>query len=112
MSTIGKIEGERMAAVACIHRVLLRAAELDWQSASLHKLEQLKERLEDTAPCARRDGSALRGRLTALRSATLRLSAVADGMKTSADFSSRLPGLVNNATAVAGQVARLRNGKH
>jgi hypothetical protein len=112
MSTIGKIDGERMAALACINRVLLRAAELDWQSTSLGELEQIKERLDGAAPCARRDDTALRGALTTLRSATNRLNAVADVMKTSTDFSDRLPGLVTRATAVAGQVARLRNGKH
>jgi hypothetical protein len=112
MSTIGKIEGERMAALACINRVLLRAAELDWQCASLGKLEQIKERLDGPPPCARHNDAALRGALTALRSATNQLNAVADVMKTSNDFSDRLPGLVTRATAVAGQVARLRNGKH
>jgi len=35
MSTIGKIESERMAALACVNRVLLRAAELDWQGTAL-----------------------------------------------------------------------------
>ena len=112
MSTIGKIEGERMAALACINRVLLRAAELDWESASLAQLEEIKGRLGSAPPCANRDDTALRGALTALRSATTRLNAVADVMKTSADFSDRLSGLVNNATTVAGQVAKLRNGRH
>ena len=112
MSTIGKIEGERMAALACINRVLLRAAELDWESASLDTLEEIKDRLEGVAPCASRDGAALRGTLTALRSATSRLNAVADVMKTPTDFSACMPGLVTRATAVAGQVARLRNGRH
>ena len=55
MSTIGKIEGERMAALACINRVLLRAAELDWESSSIEELEEIKERLEGLAPCASHD---------------------------------------------------------
>jgi hypothetical protein len=114
MSNIGKIEGERMAALACINRVLLRAAELDWECAKLNQLEEIKDRLAGAPPCAHRNGgdSGLRGTLTALRSATSRLNAEADVMKTTADFSSRLPVLVNRATAVAGQVAKLRNGKH
>jgi len=33
-------------------------------------------------------------------------------MKTPADFGNRLPGLVNSATAVAGHVAKLGNGRH
>ena len=101
-----------MAAIACIHRVLLRAAELDWESTTLTHLEEIKDRLEDTGPCPRHDGSAARGALTTLRSATSRLAAVADVMKSSADFRSRMPDLVTSATAVAGQVARLRNGQH
>lgn len=112
MSTIGKIEGERMAALACINRVLLRAAELDWESNTLDKLEQIKDRLDGPAPCAKRTDVAMRRTLTALRNATSRLTAVADVMKTSADFSHRLPGLVNSATTVAGQVVKLRNGRH
>ena len=112
MSTIGKIEGERMAALACINRVLLRAAELDWENASLDELEQIKGRLGGFTPCANRDDTALRGALTALRSATTRLNVVADAMKTPADFSIRLSGLVASATTVAGHVAKLRNGKH
>jgi hypothetical protein len=47
-----------------------------------------------------------------LRSATNRLNAVADAMKTPTDFSVRMSGLVTNATTVAGHVAKLRNGKH
>ena len=112
MSTIGKIEGERMAALACINRVLLRAAELDWESVSLDELEEIKGRLGNATPCASRNDVALRGALTALRSATTRLNATADAMKTPADFSDRMAGLVNSATMVAGQVAKLRNGKH
>lgn len=112
MSTIGKIEGERMAALACINRVLLRAAELDWECAGVGKLEDIKQRLEGATPCGRRDGTALRGALTALRSATTRLNAVADVMKTPADFSDRMRGLVTSATTVAGHVAKLRNGRH
>jgi hypothetical protein len=105
MSIIGKIEGERMAALAYVNRVLLRAAELDWQSASLAELEDIKHRLEAAAPC--RNESALRAVLPALRGATSRLSAVADVMKTSHDFSDRMPGLLTRATAVAGCVGRL-----
>ena len=112
MSTIGKIQGERMVALACINRVLLRAAELGWESDSLDKLEEIKDRLAGVTPCAIGDGAALRGTLTALRSATSRLNAVADVMKTPTDFSACMPGLVTRATAVAGQVARLRNGRH
>ena len=112
MSTIGKIEGERMVALACINRVLLRAAELDWEGTSLNQLEEIKGRLGSATPCANRNETALRGTLTALRSATNRLNAEADVMKTSADFSSRLPGLVSRATVVAGQVAKVRNGRH
>ena len=112
MSTIGKIEGERMAALACVNRVLLRAAELDWQGASLGELEKIKDRLNGPAPCASRNGSTLNGKLNALRSATHRLNAIADVMRTSADFSDRLPRLVTTATAVVGQVARIRNGSH
>jgi hypothetical protein len=112
MSTIGKIEGERMAALACINRVLLRAAELEWESASLDTLEEIKDRLEGPTPCASRDGAVLRGTLTTLRSATSRLNAVADVMKTPTDFSHRMPILVTSASAVVGQVAKLRNGKH
>jgi hypothetical protein len=48
--------------------------------------------------------------LNALRGATTRLNATADIMKTPTDFSDRLPGLVVRATAVAGQVSRIRNG--
>src|SRR5262249_17537404 len=102
MSTIGKIEGERMAALACVNRVLLRAAEVDWESSALGKLEQIKDRLDGVSPCARRGEIALRGALTTLRSATSRLNAVADVMKTSADFSTRMPGLLSRATTVAG----------
>ncbi len=112
MSTICKIEGERMVALACINRVLLRAAELDWESSSLEELENIKKRLEGPAPCASHDDSALRGVLTSLRGATTRLNAVADVMKTPTDFGARMPGLVTRATAVAGQVARIRNGRH
>jgi hypothetical protein len=111
MSTIGKIEGERMAALACINRVLLRAAELDWESSSLEELENIKARLEEPAPCSHDDG-ALRSVLPSLRGATSRLNAVADVMKTPNDFGARMPGLVTRATAVAGQVARIRNGRH
>jgi len=116
MSTIGKIEGERMAALACINRVLLRAAELDWQSSALDELENIledmKKRLQGPAPWTSRDDTALRRVLTSLRGATNRLNAVADVMKTSTDFGARMPGLVTRATAVAGQVARIRNGRH
>ena len=41
-----------------------------------------------------------------------RLNAVADVMKTPTDFNPRLPGLVTSASAIVGQVAKLRNGKH
>jgi hypothetical protein len=112
MSTIVKIESERMAALACINRVLLRAAELDWEGGSLDTLEEIKRRLEEVTSRASRDEAALRGTLTALRSATSRLNAVADVMKSSSDFSHRMPVLVTNASAVVGQVAKLRNGKH
>jgi hypothetical protein len=47
-----------------------------------------------------------------LRRETTRLNAVADVMKTPADFGDRIGGLVTRATAVAGQVARIRNGRH
>jgi len=110
MSTIGKIQGERMVALACINRVLLRAAELGWESDSLDKLEEIKGRLEGIAPCASHGDAALRAALAGLRGATSRLNAVADVMKTPTDFSDRLPGLVVRATAVAGQVSRIRNG--
>jgi hypothetical protein len=110
--SIGKIEGERMAALACINRVLLRAAELEWESASLATLEQIKDRLERVTSCASRNEVALRDTLTALRSATSRLNAVADVMKTPTDFSHRMPVLVTSASAIVGQVAKLRNGKH
>ena len=60
MSTIGKIEGERMAALACINRVLLRAAELDWESASLDTLEEMAG--WKGSPLAPAAGDALRGR--------------------------------------------------
>jgi hypothetical protein len=110
MSTIGKIESERMAALACVNRVLLRAAELDWQGTALGDLEAVKTRLERTAPRTRRNEAVLRGALNALRGATTRLNATADVMKTPTDFSDRLTGLVVRATAVAGQVSRIRNG--
>jgi hypothetical protein len=116
MSTIGKIEGERMAALACINRVLLRAAELDWESSSLDDLEkileEMKKRLEAAAPWTSQEDSALRRVLASLRGATSRLNAVADVMKTPTDFGAQMPGLVTRATAVAGQVARIRNGRH
>jgi len=112
MSTIGKIEGERMVALACINRILLRAAELEWESSSLDRLEEIRNRLEGVKPCASRDGAGLRRALTALRSATGRLNAVADVMKSPTDFSHRMPVLVTSASAVAGQVAKLRNGAH
>ena len=112
MSTIGKIQGERMVALACINRVLLRAAELGWESSSIDELEEIKDRLEAIAPCSSHGDAALRASLAALRGATHRLNAVADVMKTPTDFSACMPGLVTRATAVAGQVARLRNGRH
>src|SRR6185503_16354820 len=111
-SNIGKIDGERMVALACINRVLLRAAELGWESSSLDKLEEIKGRLEGVSPCTGRGDAAARIKLSALRSATNRLNDVAVVMKTPTDFSARLPGLVSNATAVVGQVARLKNGRH
>jgi len=101
-----------MAALACINRVLLRAAELDWENPSLDALEEIKGRLEGATPCANHDEAALRNALAALRSATSRLNAVADVMKTPTDFSHRMPVLVTSASAVVGQVAKLRNGKH
>ena len=81
-------------------------------AASAVTLEEIKDRLEGVAPCASHDGAALRGTLTALRSATSRLNAVADVMKTPTDFSHRMPVLVTSASAIVGQVAKLRNGKH
>jgi len=107
MSIISKIEGERMAALAYVNRVLLRAAELDWQSESLAELEDIKQRLEAAAPGRNHDEAALRAALPALRGATTRLSAVADVMKTPHDFSDRMPGLVTRATAVAGHGGRI-----
>src|SRR3954468_17264951 len=116
MSTIGKIEGERMAALACINRVLLRAAELDWESSSLDELEtileDIKKRLGGSGPWTSQDDRAMRRVLTSLRGAPSRLNAVADVMKTPTDFGGTMPGLVTRATAVAGQVARIRNGRH
>jgi len=109
---MGKIDGERMVALACVNRVLLRAAELGWESASIDKLEEIKGHLQGIAPCSSHGDAALRAALAALRGATTRLNAVADVMKTPTDFSACMPGLVTRATAVAGQVARLRNGRH
>ena len=112
MSNIGKIDGERRVALACINRVLLRAAELGWENPAVDKLEEIKDRLEEIAPCSRHGDAALRAALAALRGATSRLNAVADVMKTPTDFSACMPGLVTRATAVAGHVAKLKNGRH
>jgi hypothetical protein len=105
-STLHEIERERTTAVAAIHRVLLRAAELNWQGKALDDLERIEQQLEGRVP-KRTD---FNGALGALETATGRLSDTAVEISTAKDLDTKLPGLVSRATAVADQLTRIRGG--
>lgn len=103
-STLHEIERERTTAVAAIHRVLLRAAELNWEGKALDQLERIEQKIGGRVP-ARTD---FNGALNALETATGRLSDIAVEIATAQDLDTKLPGLVSRATAVADQLARIR----
>jgi hypothetical protein len=103
-STIHEIERERTTAVAAIQRVLLRAAELNYEGKALDQLERIEQKLEDRVP-TRTD---FNGALNALETATGKLSDIAIEISSAKDFDIKLPGLVSSATAVANQLARIR----
>jgi hypothetical protein len=103
-STLHEIERERTTAVAAIHRVLLRAAELNWEGKTLDQLERIEQQIENRVP----PRSDFNGALAALETATGKLSDIAVEISTARDLDTKLPGVVSRATAVADQLARIR----
>jgi hypothetical protein len=103
-STFHEIERERTTAVAVIHRVLLRAAELNWEGKAIGDLERIEQKLEGGVP-KRTD---FNGALNALESATGKLNDIAVEISTARDLDTKLPSLVSRATVVADQLARIR----